>query len=601
VRARNAYEWSAWSDVSAFPTAASTSDAPAPPFAGTLRPDAIALHWRPPDVDNGSRVRGYVLRMRREIYGEAAGPASESNPARTCGEWRVAYAGPMTRYLASSLEAGCFYAFAVAAVNGVGVSNFSKAISFRTPTAQGLDDGYAGPENAVLLRAGDLWLECWDHEQQHVFYFNRVTGSREREAPPAFLEIGKSAQSFKMAPEELARIDGEKQFRFKRFQFLKSLRLSFPIPDKPQDSVSLIVRREMICLDSLAALRRMPASALRRRLNVQFDGENGIDSGGLTKDWYLQLSRALRGDRHFFTSTDREELEVAATDHYTLDDWRQVGRFIAKAVWDQQCLDLPFAPPFYDALRFRPEYDAHTEDGVANVVEERSDADLQRLLVDVDLLDAALAKSLRWILNHDVDNDILGATFSVGHNGEDLALVDGGADLSVSNANKRDYVYLISRWRVRDRCAMEMDALASGASELGCTPALLKPFDPAELDLLLNGRREIDVDELAAHAEYRGVDFDEKHVVAIWFWQLMHEFGPEDRASVLSFATGSNKVPLDGFTPPLTITLQCDRLDALPTSHTCFNQVVLPTYSSFDLVRKQFKFAIDNSKSFELS
>jgi hypothetical protein len=212
----------------------------------------------------------------------------------------------------------------------------------------------------------------------------------------------------------------------------------------------------------------------------------------LTKDWYLQLSRALRGDRHFFATTDREELEVAATDHYTLDDWRQVGRFIAKAVWDQQCLDLPFAAPFYDSLRHRPEYDAYSQHGVAKV-EVWSDADLQGLLVDVDLLDTALAKSLRWILENDVDGDILGATFSVGHNGEDLALVDGGADVSVSNANKRDYVYLVSRWRVRDRCAMEMDALASGASELGLTPLLLEPFDPAELDLLLNGRREIDV------------------------------------------------------------------------------------------------------------
>ena len=60
----------------------------------------------------------------------------------------------------------------------------------------------------------------------------------------------------------------------------------------------LRVRRDRLVADSLAALLRAPASALRRRLRVEFVGEAGVDAGGLARDWCLALSRAhmLAGD-----------------------------------------------------------------------------------------------------------------------------------------------------------------------------------------------------------------------------------------------------------------------------------------------------------------
>jgi hypothetical protein len=63
------------------------------------------------------------------------------------------------------------------------------------------------------------------------------------------------------------------------------------------------------------------------------------------------------------------------------------------------------------------------------------------------------------------------------------------------------------------------------------------------------------------------------------------------------------RVPLDGFDPPLNIT-QGDAdmaLNSLPRAHTCFNQLVLPRYSKYEMCVKQLRFAMENTVGFELT
>jgi E3 ubiquitin-protein ligase HUWE1 len=53
------------------------------------------------------------------------------------------------------------------------------------------------------------------------------------------------------------------------------------------------VRRAYVLEDSYNQLRMRPTQDLRGRLNVQFQGEEGIDAGGLTREWYQLLSRVV--------------------------------------------------------------------------------------------------------------------------------------------------------------------------------------------------------------------------------------------------------------------------------------------------------------------
>lgn len=53
------------------------------------------------------------------------------------------------------------------------------------------------------------------------------------------------------------------------------------------------VRRAYVLEDSYNQLRMRPTLDLKGRLNVQFQGEEGIDAGGLTREWYQLLSRVI--------------------------------------------------------------------------------------------------------------------------------------------------------------------------------------------------------------------------------------------------------------------------------------------------------------------
>ena len=82
----------------------------------------------------------------------------------------------------------------------------------------------------------------------------------------------------------------------------------------------------------------------------------------------------------------------------------------------------------------------------------------------------------------------------------------------------------------------------------------------------------------------------------------MREFDESQRRQALSFFTGSSRVPLDGYDPPLTVTPGKDmRLDSLPRAPTCFNQLVLPLYSSYECCKERIAFAIANTEGFGLA
>ena len=66
------------------------------------------------------------------------------------------------------------------------------------------------------------------------------------------------------------------------------------------------------------------------------------------------------------------------------------------------------------------------------------------------------------------------------------------------------------------------------------------------------------------------------------------------RKRLLRFVTGTCRIPLDGFDPPFTLTPSDLDENALPMAHTCFNQLVLPTYSTVGLLLKRLDVAVEH-------
>jgi len=79
----------------------------------------------------------------------------------------------------------------------------------------------------------------------------------------------------------------------------------------------------------------------------------------------------------------------------------------------------------------------------------------------------------------------------------------------------------------------------------------------------------------------------------------------EERAKLLQFVTGSSRVPLEGFgalqgvsgNTRFTITAT-HTTDVLPSAHSCFNQLDLPNYSSYEELRRCLIYAVENTEGF---
>jgi E3 ubiquitin-protein ligase HUWE1 len=126
--------------------------------------------------------------------------------------------------------------------------------------------------------------------------------------------------------------------------------------------------------------------------------------------------------------------------------------------------------------------------------------------------------------------------------------------------------------------SQQIDSFLDGFHEL-VPPELISIFDAQELELLISGLPDIDLDDLRANTEYVG--YKSSDPMISYFWAALRSFSKEERALFLQFVTGTSKVPLDGFAA-----LQGSEgvrkfnihrafgAHLLPTTHTCFNQLV---------------------------
>ena len=104
-----------------------------------------------------------------------------------------------------------------------------------------------------------------------------------------------------------------------------------------------------------------------------------------------------------------------------------------------------------------------------------------------------------WPHLHCRDNDItdvIDETFTTTEErfGEmvTIELKPGGADIPVTEENKKDYVGAIVEYRISRRVNEQFEAFMAGFSEL-IPQDLVNVFDERELELLIGGMSEIDV------------------------------------------------------------------------------------------------------------
>ena len=169
------------------------------------------------------------------------------------------------------------------------------------------------------------------------------------------------------------------------------------------------------------------------------------------------------------------------------------------------------------------------------------------------------------------------------------------------------------RHRLISSIKPQVDAVREGLAVFlheGLRATLRKCSSVSDIQLLISGAAEIDVDDWEASAEYAGGGgFDAQSPLARWFWQVVREMGAEQRTQLLHFCTGSARVPATGFGSLMGYHGQQQRFRLqrladedtarLPTASTCFNTLRLPPYPSEAELRGKLRVALAGSQGFD--
>lgn len=377
-----------------------------------------------------------------------------------------------------------------------------------------------------------------------------------------------------------------RDYKRKYEYFRSTLKAPTGIPNKFDIKVS----RKSLMEDSFNAIMSVTSpEVMKAKLWIEFDGEVGLDYGGVSREFFYLLSRELFNPYYGL-------FEYSAIDSYTLQinpnsglcneqhlQWfRFTGRVIGLAMWHGKLMDAFFIRPFYKMMLQKP---------------------IQ--LSDMEAVDPEYYNSLKWILENDpevldlrftVDEEILGAT-------ESFELKPGGEKIMVTSSNKKEYIDLVIKWRFVRRVEEQMKQFMSGFNEI-IPQVLVQIFDPGELELLISGVSQIDVKDWRSNTNYKS-GYHANHLVIQWFWRAVLSFDNEMRTRLLQFVTGTSRVPMNGFSElqgsngpqKFTIEKWGDAV-ALPRAHTCFNRIDLPPYESFETLKEKLLLAIENTEGF---
>lgn len=348
------------------------------------------------------------------------------------------------------------------------------------------------------------------------------------------------------------------------------------------------VRRNNIFEDSYAEIMRQSASDLKKRLMIKFEGEDGLDYGGLSREFFFLLSHEMFNPFYCL-------FEYSAHDNYTLqinphsginpehlNYFKFIGRVVGLAIFHRRFLDSFFIGAFYKMML-------------------RKKVTLQ----DMEGVDQEFHRNLTWTLENDIDG-VVELTFSVDDENfgerQTIDLIPNGRNIPVTNENKHQYVELVTEWKIQKRVEQQFNAFLSGFNEL--IPAdLVSVFDERELELLIGGIADIDVDDWKKHTDYRG--YQEQDEVIQNFWKIIRSWDAEQKSRLLQFATGTSRIPVNGFKDlqgsdgPRRFTIEkAGDINSLPKSHTCFNRLDLPPYKTYETLLQKLTIAVEETLGF---
>jgi len=348
------------------------------------------------------------------------------------------------------------------------------------------------------------------------------------------------------------------------------------------DRATLEIDRIKIVYSAINCFKNSQKRDLLQLVYIRYKNEEGADGGGLRRDFFENTSKQLFDPATglFKLAENLRSIQPNPSSSivpYDLTLIEFAGIILAKAISDKMVLDVTFTKPFLKHLLGK-----------------------KITIADMEEVDADLGKNLRWMLQNNVEDLYL--TFT--HETEVLnertvvELKEGGSDLFVDEENKKEYVKQICEYRLTKQIKKQLKAFLKGFRTI-IPQDFISHFSPSELETLISGESQINLEEMKKYATYRNYSLNDQ--IVIWLWEVLEEFSQEQLISFYYYLSGSTRVPFGGFREnPVEIQHHFNK-EALPISHTCTLTLELPQYATKDKLREKLLLAIfDGAGEFQI-
>jgi hypothetical protein len=358
----------------------------------------------------------------------------------------------------------------------------------------------------------------------------------------------------------LKNIGGSEKFNDKKKFFyneVKKLRSHLA-----RSECNISVSRFNLLDDAMSATRNLSSSDWYKKFSIDFQGEEGLDWGGVSREFFeLICVRCFDPSHHMFTRfTDNPQALVHPNprrpSHLKLKHYEFAGRIVGKCLYESALGNTMMVK-----ARF-------TRSFLAQMIGLR----INHKYFESDNPELYTTK-IQYIKENDVTD--LGLVFAeeefdITNGGRPtiVPLIEKGDEIDVTNGNKIYYLNLLAQYKLSKCVKDEVDHFLKGLNEI-IPDHLLSIFDENELELLMCGMETVSYNDLKIHAVVNGSNAEFLNVVS-WFWTLASGFTQEEMAKLLQFVTGCSLLPPGGFKdlqPPFQI-ISAPTHGRLPTAHT---------------------------------
>ena len=353
----------------------------------------------------------------------------------------------------------------------------------------------------------------------------------------------------------------------------------------PSKDIFLIItiRRNNLIEDTLNEVSK-PGIKLQNPIKVKFIGEQGVDEGGVRKEFFMLLTRQLF-DPNYGMFSYNEKTRLYWFNYCSFEPkikYELIGIILGLAIFNSIILDIKFPLAVYKKL-----------------------LGTKPTLDDLKECDPETYKSMKFLLETNDKNlkENLDLNFTATYDkfGEKIIvpLKNNGENIMIDNDNKNEYVDLYVDWYFNKSIDQYFSSFEKGFYKV-FNKELSKILSAEELELIICGTQILDFKELKNACLYED-GFTKDSETIKYFWEILLEFNEEQKKKFLFFVTGCDRAPIDGLgSLQITISNGGTDLNQLPSAHTCFNNLILPDYKNKEILKKKIYIAINYSEGFGL-